>query len=49
MDVCDKCGVPIMVSRELNWEANGVISLASSPRNRMVFYESENIDQLFRG
>jgi len=49
MDVCEKCGVPLMVSRELNWEANGVISLTSSPRNRMVFFEAESIEQLFRG
>jgi len=49
MDVCDKCGVPLLVSRELTWEANGTISLASSPRNRMVFFDSENIDQLFKG
>jgi hypothetical protein len=49
MDVCEKCGVPLKVSRELTWDANGVISLASSPRNRMVFFESENIDQLFKG
>jgi hypothetical protein len=49
MDVCGKCGVPFMVSTGLNWEANGVISLTSSPRNRMVFFESESIDQLFGG
>ena len=49
MDVCEKCGVPLMVSRELNWEKNGVISLTSSPRNRMVFFEAESIEQLFRG
>ncbi len=48
MEVCSKCGVPLMVSDGLNWENNGVISLASSPKNRMVFYESENIDQLFK-
>jgi hypothetical protein len=49
MDVCGKCGVPLMVSRDLNWESNGIISLRSSPRNRMVFFESENIDLLFKG
>jgi len=47
--VCDKCGVPLMVSGELSWDDNGVISSKSSPRNRWVFYESENIDPLFKG
>lgn len=49
MDTCEKCDVPLLVSRDHNWEANGVISIAASPKNRMVFYESGNIDQLFRG
>jgi len=49
IEVCGKCGVPLMVCGGLNWEANGLISLASSPRNRMVFFESETMDQLFKG
>ncbi len=49
IEVCGECSVPLMISRDLHWEANGVISLAMSPRNRMVFYESGNIDDLFRG
>jgi hypothetical protein len=49
LDRCTVCGVPLMVSSELRWEDNGVISLASSPRNRMVFFESETIDQIFKG
>jgi len=47
--VCPECGVPLMVSGELSWDDNGVISSRSSPRNRWVFYESGNIDPLFRG
>lgn len=47
--VCVECGIPLMVSSELRWEGNGVIYSNSSPRNRWVFYESENIDPLFRG
>jgi hypothetical protein len=47
--VCDECGVPLMVSGELSWDDNGVISSKSSPKNRWVFYESENIDPLFKG
>jgi hypothetical protein len=38
-----------MISAELNWGDNGVISISYSPKARMVFYESGNIDNLFRG
>jgi hypothetical protein len=38
-----------MISGELLWESNGVIYSRSSPRNRWVFYESDNIDPLFGG
>jgi hypothetical protein len=46
---CEECGVPAMVSTGLKWENNGVISLAASPLNRMVFFESEAIDRMFAG
>lgn len=46
---CGECGIPVFISRELRWEDNGVISIAGSPRNRMVFYESRVIDNLFKG
>lgn len=49
IEVCEECGVPLMISSALKWEGNGVISMAMSPSNRMVFYESGNIDGLFRG
>lgn len=49
IEVCEQCGVPLMISSGLKWEGNGVISMAMSPRNRMVFYESGNIDGLLRG
>ncbi len=49
IEVCEVCGVPKMVSEGHRWESNGVISLAMSPRSRMVFYESGNIDDLFEG
>ena len=49
MDTCGNCGVPLKISTTLNWESNGIISLESSPRNRMVFFESESIDPLFKG
>ncbi len=46
---CAQCGTPAFVARELHWESNGVISLRRSPHNRMVLYESEIIDNLFKG
>jgi len=49
IESCARCGVPLMASGGHRWEGNGVITLAMSPRNRMVFYESENIDNLFGG
>lgn len=49
IDVCRECGVPLMISVGQRWEDNGVISLAMSPSNRLVFYEADVIDNLFRG
>jgi hypothetical protein len=49
MEVCEKCGVPLGVSSSLRWESNGVISMANSPSNRMVFFESETLDGVFKG
>ncbi|MDI6830360.1 MAG: hypothetical protein QME88_03390 [Actinomycetota bacterium] len=46
---CARCGVPLMISRELEWGNNGVITLKRSPANRMILYESRVIDNLFRG
>lgn len=49
METCGKCGVPTIISSGLRWGPNGVISLADSPGNRMVFFECENIDPMFEG
>jgi hypothetical protein len=49
IDLCDECGVPLLISGSLNWEANGVISMAISPTNRVVLYEADIIDNLFCG
>lgn len=46
---CGSCGVPEMIGRDLIWEKNGVITVASSPGNRMVMFECEPIDGLFCG
>ncbi|MBN2168819.1 MAG: hypothetical protein JW738_06200 [Actinobacteria bacterium] len=47
--VCEKCDVPLFVGNELSWSNNGVILLGGSPKNRWIFYESANIDGLFKG
>jgi hypothetical protein len=46
---CEGCGVPVIIGRDLHWGDNGVITLANSPLNRMVFFESNTIDNLFKG
>jgi hypothetical protein len=46
---CDECGVPLQIGRDFRWHGNGVIALANSPRNRMVLFESDLIDNLFKG
>src|SRR4030042_2394070 len=47
--VCESCGVPKLISSVFSWDDNGIISISYSPGARMVFYESENIDNIFRG
>jgi hypothetical protein len=49
LEACQSCGIPLMVGKGLNWDSNGTITLAGSPKNRMVFFESETIDGLFKG
>ena len=46
---CGRCGVPKRVGKEQRWLDNGVIRHAKDPDIRMIFYESENLDNLFRG
>lgn len=49
MKLCRECGVPFAVSKELVWHKNGVITQARDPDHRMIFYESDNLDNLFLG
>jgi hypothetical protein len=49
IEVCESCGVPILISGVFSWEDSGTISISYSPGARMVFYESGNIDNIFRG
>ena len=49
LELCPACGVPLIVSRNLYWDSNGVIIVKASPRNRFVFFESDTIDHLLAG
>ena len=49
IELCAVCQVPLLVSRELQWESNGVISLTSSPLNRMISFEADALDEIFKG
>lgn len=49
IELCGSCGVPRLISGVFTWEDSGVISISYSPGARMVFYESGNIDNIFRG
>ncbi len=49
MEVCKTCHVPSIISSMFNWDDNGIISISGSPKASMVFYESDNIDNMFRG
>ncbi len=46
---CNKCGVPLRISKDFVWRENGVISQTRDPDHRLVFYESDNFDDLFKG
>lgn len=45
--LCGECGVPLLVSRGQTWHDNGVITETKDPDHRMIFFESENLDQVF--
>lgn len=49
LETCGTCEVPRMISDVFKWGDGGVISISYSPKARMVFYESGNIDNIFRG
>jgi hypothetical protein len=49
LELCPGCGVPLIVSRNLYWDTNGVIVVKASPRSRFVFFESDTIDEMLKG
>lgn len=46
-DRCGTCGVPLGISRTMNWTDEGVIRQRRDPAHRMIFFESENLDRLW--
>jgi len=49
INACRQCSVPLGVSKDLIWHENGVIAHAKNPDHRMVFYESDSLDEVFVG
>lgn len=49
MMYCRRCGAPYLVGKDLTWHENSVITQAKDPDHRMLFYQSENLEQLFQG
>jgi hypothetical protein len=49
IEICGSCNVPKLISGAFAWNNNGIISIPNSPGGRMVFYESGNIDNVFKG
>ena len=46
---CRQCGVPLGVGKDVTWHENGVITQAKDPDHRLIFYESDSLDDLFKG
>ncbi len=46
--LCPECEVPRRINREHTWLSNGLIVERKNPERRMLFFESENIVELFR-
>jgi hypothetical protein len=48
LKTCPECGVPDYVTREHLWLDNGDLVQSRDEGHRMIFFESENLDPLFR-
>lgn len=49
MKVCRECGVPLAAGKGHIWRDNGVIVQRRNPDIRMIFYETDNLEDLFKG
>ncbi|OFW55541.1 MAG: hypothetical protein A2Y75_09515 [Candidatus Solincola sediminis] len=45
---CGECGIPLGIARTHNWNSNGTITEKGDPRHRMLLFESDNLDRLWR-
>jgi hypothetical protein len=45
--LCKECGVPLQVSKGQTWQSNGVIVETKDPDHRMVFFESDNMQNVY--
>ena len=46
---CRQCSVPLGIGKDVIWHDNGVITHARNPDHRLVFYESDALDEVFEG
>ncbi|WP_287153388.1 hypothetical protein [Candidatus Solincola tengchongensis] len=45
---CSGCGVPLGVSRNMRWNGNGTITQVRDPAHRLIFFESDNLDRMWK-
>lgn len=45
--VCKSCGVPILFAKSHRWNADGTITQRRDPDHKMVFFDSDSLDELF--
>ena len=45
---CRECGIPLGISRTMRWNPDGTITQVSDPAHRMIFFESDNLDRMWR-
>lgn len=49
LDTCPECGTPLHISSQHVWLESGIICPRGDERQRLVFFESGNLDPLFHG
>jgi len=46
--VCKTCGVPLVVSKSHIWNPDGTITQRRDPDHRLIFFESDSFNELFK-
>jgi hypothetical protein len=49
IELCEECGVSLIVAETHTWHENGVMTKADDPDQRMTFYESNDIKGVLAG